>query len=88
MSLNFPAGTHIWKIEEVMEMLEEHPEYESMSDAELKQKVSNLYWEASNLFDKGNRLEADADTIEFYVQIRGVEQNAKCENSLVTDSKE
>lgn len=88
MSLNFPAGTHIWKIEEVMEMLEEHPEYESMSDAELKQKASNLYWEASGLFDKGNRLEADADTIEFYVQIRGVEYNAKCKNSLVTDSKE
>lgn len=68
--IQFPVGMHKWQMDDIMEMLEEHPEYESMSDEELKKKIQELYWEASGCFDRGSRLENDADTIEQYLKIR------------------
>lgn len=68
--LKFPNGIYKWQIDDIMEMLEEHPEYKSMSDEELKKKIQELYWEASGLFDQANRLESNADTIERYIKIR------------------
>lgn len=68
--LQFPVGMHRWQMDDIIEMLEEHPEYESISDEELKKKIQELYWEASGLFDQANRLESDADTIERYIEIR------------------
>ena len=35
-----------------------------------KKKIQELYWEAAGCFDRGNRLESDADTIEQYLKIR------------------
>ena len=70
MSINFPVGTHRWQIEDICNMLEEHPEYETMSDEELKKKANELWWEASGYFDKANLIESDADTIELFIKIR------------------
>ena len=70
MLINFPAGTHKWVIDDICDMLEEHPEYENMTDEDLMQKRNNLYWEAQGCFDRGNRLESDGDTIEQYIKIR------------------
>ena len=68
--LQFPIGIHKWQMDDIIEMLEEHPEYESMNNEELKKKIQDLYWEALGLFDRANRLESDADTIEQYIKIR------------------
>lgn len=68
--LQFPVGMHKWQMDDIMEMLEKHPEYESMNDEELEEKIQDLYWEASGLFDQANRLESDADIIEQYIKIR------------------
>ena len=68
--LQFPVGTHQWVKEDIRDMLEEHPEYENMSDEELMQKRNDLYWEAQGCFDRGNLLESDGDTIERYIKIR------------------
>ena len=68
--LQFPIGTHKWVQEDICDMLEEHPEYENMSDEELMQKRNDLYWEAQGCFDRGNLLESDGDTIERYIKIR------------------
>lgn len=68
--MKFPAGTRKWVIDDICDMLEEHPEYENMSDEDLVKKRNDLYWEAQGCFDKGNRLESDGDTIEKYIEIR------------------
>ena len=68
--LEFLIRIYKWQIDDIMEMLEEHPEYKSMSDEELKKKIQELYWEASSLFDQANRVESDANTIERYIKIR------------------
>ena len=68
--LQFPIGTHKWVIDDIHDMLEEHSEYENMSDEDLIKKRNDLYWEAQGCFDRGNRLESDGDTIERYVKIR------------------
>lgn len=68
--LQFPIGMHKWQVNNIMEMLEEHPEYELMTDEELKKKINELYWKALNLLDKANKLEADVDTIKRYIKIR------------------
>ena len=68
--IQFPIGTHKWVIDDICDMLEEHPEYENMNDGELLQKRNDLYWEAQHCFDRGNRLESDGDTIERYVKLR------------------
>lgn len=66
----FPVGTYKWVMYDICDMLEEHPEYETMNDEDLMQKRNDLYWEAQGCFDRGNRLESDGDTIERYVKIR------------------
>ena len=68
--IKFPAGTHRWVMDDICDMLEEHPEYENMNDDDLMQKSNDLYWEAQGCFDRGNRLERDGNTIERYVKIR------------------
>ena len=68
--IQFPVGTHKWVMDDICDMLEEHPEYETMNDEDLMQKRNDLYWEAQGCFDRGNRLESDGDTIERYVKIR------------------
>lgn len=68
--LQFPAGTPKWVIDDIYDMLEEHPEYENMRDEDLVQKRNDLYWEAQGCFDRGNRLESNGDTIEKYIEIR------------------
>lgn len=68
--LHFPFGMHWWQIDYICDMIKEHPEYESMSDEELRKKIQELYWEALGLFDQANRLKSDADTIERYIEIR------------------
>ena len=68
--IKFPAGTHKWVMDDISDMLEEHPEYENMNDEELMQKRNDLYWQAQGCFDRGNRLESDGDTIERYIEIR------------------
>ena len=68
--IQFPVGTHKWVMDDICDMLEEHPEYENMNDEDLMQKRNDLYWEAQGCFDRGNRLESDGDTIERYIEIR------------------
>ena len=68
--LQFPVGTPKWVIDDIHDMLEEHPEYENMRDEDLVQKRNDLYWEAQGCFDRGNRLESNGDTIEKYIDIR------------------
>lgn len=68
--LQFPVGTHKWVMDAINDMLEEHPEYENMSDEDLIKKRNELYWEAQGCFDRGNLLESDGDTIERYIKIR------------------
>ena len=37
--LQFPVGTHKWVMDDICEMLEEHPEYENMSDEALEAMI-------------------------------------------------
>ena len=68
--IQFPIGTHKLVMDDISDMLKEHPEYQNMNDEDLMQRRNDLYWEAQGCFDKGNRLENDGDTIERYVKIR------------------
>lgn len=68
--LQFLSDTHKWVKEDIHNMLEEHPEYENMSDEELIKKRNDLYWEAQGCFDRGYLLENEGDTIVHYVEIR------------------
>lgn len=78
--MKFPENTHKWVMEAICDMLEEHPEYETMNDEDLMQKRNDLYWEAQGCFDRGNCLESDGDTIERYVKIRKEMVGKRCSN--------
>jgi hypothetical protein len=60
----------LWALEDIRELLEEHPEYKNMSDKELIKEYNNLYWEARGLFDEVNAIESKADTIQKYIEWR------------------
>ena len=65
-----PVDTVKWVMDDICNILEEHPEYENMSDEELTQKRVILYLEAQDYYDRGSRLESDGDTIGQYIRIR------------------
>ena len=65
-----PVDTNKWVMDDFCNILEEHPEYENMSDEELTQKMVILYLEARDYYDRGSRLESDGDTIGQYIRIR------------------
>lgn len=51
-------------------MLEEHPEYKNMSDAELSKECANMFMEAKALFNAVNEIQSKADTIKRYIEWR------------------
>lgn len=60
----------LWALENIRELLEEHPEYKNMSDAELRKEKANLFMEAKVLFNTVNEIQSKADTIERYIEWR------------------
>lgn len=60
----------LWALENIRELLEEHPEYKNMSDAELRKEKANLFMEAKDLFDAVNKIQSKADAIYRYIEWR------------------
>lgn len=52
--------------EDLIDLLDEHPDLLEMTAEELKKVVQDKYWTAQGYFDRGNRLESDAASIEKY----------------------
>lgn len=60
----------LWVLGNIRELLEEHPEYKNMSDAELRKEKANLFIEAKDLFNAVNEIQSKADTIYRYIKWR------------------
>lgn len=60
----------LWVLESIHELLEEHPEYKNMSDAELRKEEANLLMEADDLLIAINEIQDKAHTIYRYVKWR------------------
>ena len=60
----------LWVLGNIRELLEEHPEYKNMSDAELRKEKTNLIMEAEHLFIDANEIQSKADTIYRYIEWR------------------
>ena len=60
----------LWVLANIRELLEEHPEYKNMSDAELRKEKANLFIEAKDLFIAVNEIQSKADAIYRYIEWR------------------
>ena len=65
----------LWVLESIRELLEEHPEYKNMSDAELRKEEANLLMEADDLLITINEIQDRADTIYRYIKWRKENEN-------------
>lgn len=60
---------------DLIDLLEEYPNLFEMSAEELRKIVREKYWTAEGYFDRGNRLESDAASIEKYCKAKYGEEH-------------
>ena len=65
-SMNF---TQWWKKEDLLDLLEKYPEIELTTRKQLEKFKQEKYWEAQGLIEEAERIEAEADTIQLYLDL-------------------
>ena len=65
-SMNF---TQWWKKEDLLDFLEKYPEIELATRKHLEKFKQENYWEAQGLIEETERIEAEADTIQLYLDL-------------------
>ena len=64
-SMNF---TQWWKKEDSLDLLEKYPEIELATRKQLEKFKQEKYWEAQGLIEEAERIEAEGDVIQLYIQ--------------------
>lgn len=64
--MNFTQG---WKKEDLLDLLEKYPEIELATRKQLEKFKQEKYWEAQGLIEEAERIEAEADTIQLYLDL-------------------
>lgn len=57
-----------WKKEDLLDLLEKYPEIELATREQLEKFKQEKYWEAQGLIEEAERIEAEGDTIQLYIQ--------------------
>lgn len=65
-SMNF---TRWWQKEDLLDLFEKYPEIESATHEQLEKFKQEKYWEAQGLIEEAERIEAEADTIQLYLDL-------------------
>ena len=65
-SMNF---TQWWKKEDLLDLLKKYPEIELATRKQLEKFKQEKYWEAQGLIEEAERIEAEADTIQLYLDL-------------------
>lgn len=65
-SMNF---TQWWEKEDLLDLLEKYPEIELATRKQLEKFKQEKYWEAQGLIEEAERIEAEADTIQLYLDL-------------------
>lgn len=60
---------------DLIDLLEEYPNLFEMTAEELRKLAREKYWTAEGYFDRGNRLESDADAINKYCNAKYGEEH-------------
>ena len=57
-----------WQKEDLLDLFEKYPEIELATREQLEKFKQEKYWEAQGLIEEANRIEAEGDVIQLYIQ--------------------
>ena len=57
-----------WQKEDLLDLLEKYPEIELATREQLEKFKQEKYWEAQGLIEEAERIEAEGDVIQLYIQ--------------------
>lgn len=57
-----------WQKEDLLDLLEKYPEIELATREQLEKFKQEKYWEAQGLIEEAERIEAEGDMIQLYIQ--------------------
>ncbi len=57
-----------WQKEDLCYLLDKYPEIELATREQLEKFKQEKYWEAQGLIEEAERIEAEGDTIQLYIQ--------------------
>lgn len=57
-----------WQKEDLLDFLEKYPEIELATREQLEKFKQEKYWEAQGLIEEAERIEAEGDVIQLYIQ--------------------
>ena len=64
-------GLTWYEEEDLEDLCDEYPGFNTMSKEDLDKLATKLYWEAQNLIETANSIESKADTIRMYLRALG-----------------
>lgn len=59
-----------WEREDIMDLIEDNPDLLNDSIENLESTVTHYFWEAQNLIEEADSLEAKGDALKKYILIR------------------
>lgn len=57
-----------WQKEDLLDLLRKYPEIELATREQLEKFKQDKYWEAQGLIEEAERIEAEGDVIQLYIQ--------------------
>ena len=57
-----------WQKEDLLDLLRKYPEIELATREQLEKFKQEKYWEAQGLIEEADRIEAEGDVIQLYIQ--------------------
>lgn len=57
-----------WQKEDLLDLLKKYPEIELATREQLEKFKQEKYWEAQGLIEEAERIEAEGDVIQLYIQ--------------------
>ena len=57
-----------WQKEDLLDLLRKYPEIELATREQLEKFKQERYWEAQGLIEEAERIEAEGDVIQLYIQ--------------------
>ena len=57
-----------WQKKDLLDLLEKYPEIELATREQLEKFKQEKYWEAQGLIEEAERIEAEGDVIQLYIQ--------------------
>lgn len=58
-----------WQKEDLLDLLEKYPEIELATREQLEKFKQEKYWEAQGLIEEAERIEAEGDMIQLYIDL-------------------